>query len=166
MDLLDLIRKQINALPSQSADLSSSKPLVDRVTAALQSFPKYYAEHHSSVKIESEAQLMGALSGFLSSVLSGVQTTTGRIFRTSKPHYVDIVISSANQTIIVELKRGNYVSLVERGVVQLSTYLNAANAKYGILFLYSDMFTEYDVTAWSGDQAGTEIYIVRPAVKP
>ena len=162
MDLLDLIRKQINALPSQSADLSSSKPLVDRVTAALQSFPKYYAEHHSSVKIESEAQLMGALSGFLSSVLSGVQTTTGRIFRTSKP----IVISSANQTIIVELKRGNYVSLVERGVVQLSTYLNAANAKYGILFLYSDMFTEYDVTAWSGDQAGTEIYIVRPAVKP
>jgi hypothetical protein len=148
---------------SQASSLTSSEPLIALVTSALLSFPKYYEESHNSIPIESEAQLMGALAGFLASVLPSAHTSTGRVLHTTKAHYIDMMITAADQSVIVELKRGDSPSLVERGVEQLSVYLAAANAQYGVLFLYSDKSVEYDVTIWKQPLEETEVYVLRPA---
>jgi len=148
---------------SKTANLISSEPLIVQVTTALLNFPKYYKDSRSSVPIESESQLMGALAGFLTSVLPNSETSTGRIIRGPKSLYVDMIIAAGDQRILVELKRGDNPSLVERGVEQLSVYLDAAEANHGVLFLYSEKSVEYDVTILKGPHPGTEIYVLRPA---
>ena len=145
----------------QAANLRSSQPLISRVTSALADFPKYYKQMITDAPIESEAQLMGALAGFLTSVLPEAQTTTGRILRGPKTYYVDIMVTLDDQVILVELKRGDSPSLMERGVAQFFDYLSVANARHGVLFLYSDSSTEYDVTNLKGAAPGTEIHVVR-----
>lgn len=146
----------------QTTTRSSSQPLISQLTAALADFPRYYTQIITSPPIESEAQLLGALSGFLTAAFPHAQTTTGQILRGPKPAYVDIVITSEQQSIFIEIKRGDSSSLEERGVAQLSDYLSSANTKYAVLFLYSDKSTDYGVTVVNGPQPGTEIYLVRP----
>jgi hypothetical protein len=71
------------------------------------------------------------------------------------------MVTGGDQPILIELKRGDSASLRERGIAQLSDYLGAANAKYGILFLYSDKSTEYGVTIVEGTRPGNEIHVIR-----
>ena len=142
---------------------NKSNPLVSRVVESLLQFPKYYKERHTSVPIESEAQLMGALAGFLTSVLSDAHTTTGRVFHATTTHYVDLMVTSDDEVVLVELKRGNSASLVERGLEQLFTYLDAANATHGLLFLYSEKSTDYE--ALKADVVyppNVGVYILKP----
>jgi hypothetical protein len=145
--------------------LSSSKPLVTQLASALANFPKYYKESAGSPPIESESQLMGALAGFLKSVLPHAQISTGRILRGPKSYYIDMIVESDEQMILLELKRGDSRSLVERGVAQLSDYLEAANARNGILFLYSEKTADYEVAIIQGITAKNEIHIIHPAGK-
>ena len=173
--LIDEIAERLNFVAVQkdvaihgtagTATLNASEPFVARVTLALRNFAKYHSTNHPSVPIESEAQLMGALSGFLSSVLPDAQTSTGRIFRAEKPYYIDMVISNGNENIIVELKRGQHRALLEHGVEQVSTYMKIADAKHGVLFLYSGKSTDYDLQIFDGPHPGTEIYVLRPGLE-
>ena len=153
--LVDEIAKKLNYVAAKKdvADqrqAASNKggamqPTIDRAVAALLSFAKHYSTKQSTIPIESEAQLMGALSGFLSSVLPDLETTTGRVFRTDKPHYVDMVVSNQRENVIIELKRGFSASLLNAGLHQVQDYMKAAGSRQGILFLYSDKTTEYSV---------------------
>jgi hypothetical protein len=156
------IQKDASARELGEADSKSSETFVSQVASALANFAKYYKTIAISLPIESEAQLMGALSGFLTGTFPEAQIATGRRIYGSRPFYVDIMISLAEQAVIIELKRGNSPSLEERGVAQLLDYLEIAKAKYGILFLYSDNTATYDVTILEGQFTGAEIHIVRP----
>jgi hypothetical protein len=147
-------------LPIEQQDASQS--LLHRTTSALIEFPKYYKERHSAVPIESEAQLMGALAGFLSSVLANAHTSTGRLLQSSKTHYVDIMISEKEELVLIELKRGDAPSLREKGIDQLWDYLSISNSRQGVLFLYSDKSTDYDFQTLLEDSTGNQIYVVGP----
>jgi hypothetical protein len=146
--------------PTIQCDLT--EPLIIRTVSALIDFPKYYRESLSSVPIESEAQLMGALAAFLTSALPSAQTTTGRIIHGARPLYVDMIVTENNTRVLIEIKRGDAPSLVDRGVEQLLTYLVAAGEKDAILFLYSEKTVDYDVTFTEGPRTGTDVYVVRP----
>ncbi len=94
------VQKDIAAHGGSPANMPvSTKPLIYQVSSALASFPKYYKESSASPSIESEAQLMGALAGFLKSVIPNAQTSTGRILRGEKSYYVDMMVMSDNEQI-------------------------------------------------------------------
>ncbi len=149
---------------SVAIDSDPTEPLVMRVAGALASFPKFYKESPSAVPIESEAQLLGALSGFLASALPNVRITTGRPIKGHKVRYVDILAESNDSRVIIEIKRGDSPSLMDRGVEQLTWCLDAAHGKHGILFLYSPRSIDYGVTALE-PRTGIDIYVVRPNLR-
>jgi len=160
----DAVQKDVAEKHStHTIDPVSPNNLVERVIASLLLFPQYYNAKHASVPIESEAQLMGALAGFLASYLADADTSTGRVFHTeTTTHYVDLMVTLGSQTVLVELKRGDSPSLIDRGLEQLSTYLRAANAKHGLLFLYSDRSTTYQSTRPGGCPPDVDIRVLRP----
>jgi PD-(D/E)XK nuclease superfamily protein len=123
----------------------ASQATIYRVVTALQNFAKYQSTRNSTTPIESEAQLMGALAGFLSSVWPDLEITTGRVFRDDKAYYVDMVISDGKEKIMVELKRGFSSSLLTTGLQQVMRYMRVSKSRQGILFLYSDKTTKYTV---------------------
>lgn len=145
---------------SVAIDADRTEPLIIRLVAALTNFPKFYKDSPSAAPIESEAQLLGALSGFLASSLPNVTITTGRAIKGEKIRYVDILAESNDDSIIIEIKRGDSPSLVERGLEQLISCLEIAKEKYGVLFLYSARSIDYRVTPLKAF-TGLDIYIVR-----
>jgi hypothetical protein len=134
--------------------------LVDRIIGLFQDFARRYAQDTSAVPIETEAQLMGALAGFLSSVAPDIRFSTGRVFvGTQRPYNVDMVIEKDADRVLVELKRGQHRSLLEIGARQLEEYIQAAKAETGILFLYASKALDYEVNSIPGQ---SEILVLRP----
>lgn len=134
--------------------------LIDRVIGIFQNFLKQYSINNSAVPIESEAQLMGALSGFLASVASDLQVTTGRVYRGERTHYIDMEVSKGRENVIIELKRGQHRALTEQGARQLAVYMGAAKTDKGILFLHSGKSTDYSVDKIS--EKNFDIRILHP----
>jgi hypothetical protein len=158
------VKRDVAALASSEIQkLDASVSLFSRVTNALLDFPKYYRARLGSVSIDSEAQLIGAIGGFLASTLPDAETATEARLAANKRFYVDLIVSVPGEGIFVEVKRGDGEVAVERGVEQLSTYLAAAKDKHGVLFLYAGDSTEYDVTHLKGMYPGIEINVLRPA---
>jgi hypothetical protein len=136
--------------------------VLDRAATLFHNFTSHYARQNSSVPIESEAQLMGALSGFLSSVAPDLRVSTGRIVRTSKPNYIDMIVENDEDQVIVELKRGRSDNLVEQGMSQLMSYLSATGTKFGILFMYVAGTTDYVTERFDEPALEIEVRVIRP----
>lgn len=135
---------------------------IDRVVSLFENFAAQHGARSASVPIESEAQLMGALAGFLSSMAPDLHTSTGRIIRTSKPNYIDMIVEGPTEQVIVELKRGQSDNLVEQGKTQLISYLAAAKAKVGILFMYVNDTSDYVTEILDEPALELQIRIIRP----
>lgn len=136
--------------------------VLDRVVTLFDNFVSHYARQNSSVPIESEAQLMGALAGFLSSVAPDLRTSTGRIVRTSKPNYIDMIIENDEEQVIVELKRGRSDNLIGQGMSQLMSYLSATRAKLGVLFMYVAGTTDYVSEILDEPALELQVRVIRP----
>jgi hypothetical protein len=165
----DAVKSEVahhEGLPSPSP----SQSFVSQVIETLLAFPQYYGLLVTSPPIESEAQLLGALSAYLTARLPAARTSTGRIIRAHRNYYVDIMVELGSDVVLIELKRGDSPSLVDRGVSQLLDYLAAekaliaASARYGILFLYSQKSTSYRVDTLKGIHTGAEIHVIRPTL--
>jgi hypothetical protein len=141
----------------------SAEPLIERVLNLFSQFVTFYAEHKSAVPIESEAQLMGALSGFLSTVAPDLNFTTGRIIRKEKHYYLDMIAEYEGEQVIIELKRGKHDGLIRQGLDQLLLYVSAAQASNGILFLYSSDAEKYITETYDDPTQNAKIRIYRPA---
>jgi hypothetical protein len=147
------------------AEHLSTQFLIDRVACLFLEFARYYADNESSVPIESEAQLTGALTGFISSVAPEINPTTGRIARSTRPHYIDMIVEKDKEQVIVELKRGKHDGLIEQGLSQLLTYLSATKAKSALLFLYSADAIDYTIESRDDPALGIKVRIIRPKRK-
>jgi PD-(D/E)XK nuclease superfamily len=149
--------------PETKSEISPKQDLVDKISVLFGDFVHHYAIKNASVPIESEAQLMGALAGFLSTVAPDLMVTTGRIIRASKHHYVDMIIERDGEEVIVELKRGQSENLVDQGLQQLMTYMTAAHTEKGILFMYSSSATDYAVEKREDVEGSIrEVRVIRP----
>jgi hypothetical protein len=152
-----------NISPTKKADdLQADRALIDEVVNLFSEFVQFYAGHKSAVPIESEAQLMGALAGFLSTVAPKLASSTGRIIRKEKPYYVDMIIERDGEQVIVELKRGKHDGLIQQGLDQLLTYVTAAEASNGLLFLYSSDAADYVTESYDDPSQAAKIRIFRP----
>jgi hypothetical protein len=141
---------------------TKGESLIDRVVKIFQEFLRHYATTTASVPVETEAQLMGALAGFISTVAPELAFTTGRVYRDERPIYVDMEIKRGDELVLVELKRGQNRALIEQGVNQLFHYLQIAKAKDGVLFLYSGKAAEYDVDLVKDHHSNKEVSIIHP----
>ena len=170
--LIDQIAEQLSFVAAQKdvkahkatvdAHPASGDRLTDRVIKLFQEFSRHYATTDTAVPVETEAQLMGALAGFLSTVAPDLKFSTGRIHRGERPYYVDMEIERGNELVLVELKRGRHQALVSQGVDQLVHYLHAAKAKEGILFLYTQNATDYAVESFRDHLGnGVNIFVLR-----
>jgi hypothetical protein len=144
------------------AEPTSGQSLGRRVIRLFQEFAKHYTTNETSVRIESEAQLMGALAGFLSTVAPDIKFVTGRVYRKDKPYYVDMEISRGDELLLVELKRGQHRALIDQGLNQLRLYCEVAKAKEGLLFLYSGKATEYIEDEYHYLSSDLKLYVLHP----
>jgi hypothetical protein len=170
--LIDQIAEQLSFSAAQR-DVKAHKGIVvarptigerlsARVIRLFLEFSRRYATTDTAVRVETEAQLMGALAGFLSTVAPDLKFSTGRVYRNERSHYVDMVIKHGDELVLVELKRGQHRALIDQGTNQLIHYLQAAKAKEGVLFLYSDKATEYTTDEFEEAIHGLKVFILRP----
>jgi hypothetical protein len=149
--------------PLAKRTASTSGSLVDRIIEIFQDFLRHYAADDSTVPIETEAQLIGALAGFLSTIAPDLHYSVGRVFRGLRPHHVDMVIENATERILIELKRGEHRRLIDDGIQQLELYIQAAKAASGILFLYSARAIDYKIEIRKIPGGTAQIFVLRPA---
>ena len=154
-------KQEFGSPPIEEA--ASTHNSVDRIASLFESFFQKQRSQNAGVPIETEAQLLGSLAGYLSSVAPDLKYTTGRVIRTpSNTYYVDMIVEDDNGAVIIELKRGKGNSLVERGLDQIRSYLSAANANRGMLFLYSDQSSELAVEKHDEPALDMTIRVLRP----
>lgn len=156
-----LAAKDEVTIKEKEIDANLSDPTINRVVDALKKFARHYSEK-KSIPIESEAQLMGALSGFFSAVLPDLEVTTGRILRTDKSYYTDIIASKGSEELIIELKRNYNHSSLNAGLQQLVNYMRAANTNKSVLFFYSGKSNDYEVDTYDELVPDQTIMVVRP----
>ena len=146
------------------ADSSKQTKFIDKITSAFQAFSRHYSASSPNIPIETETQLIGAISGFLSLSAPDLQITTGRVFRADRPYYTDMVITRGPEVAVVELKRGQHQALVDQGIAQLAEYSVAARAQNAILFLYNTKATDYEVSIPELPPIGVDMRVVRPRI--
>jgi hypothetical protein len=72
-----------------------------------------------------------------------------------------MVVAAGDESVVVELKRGQNRTLFEQGLQQLMSYIEVAHANHGILFLYSEKSTEYETMINNISDGGT-LRVIRP----
>ena len=61
-------------------------------------------------------------------------------YKTETNNRIDLLISKGDEKVIIELKRNLYLSHVDRGLAQLTTYMQSIENSDGVLFFYSPNF--------------------------
>jgi hypothetical protein len=157
----EAVRREIQTQEEPDVSGLTGANLIDRITQLFLNFARHYAATESAIPIESESQLMGALTGFLSTVAPDLQTATGRIFRSPEPRYVDMTIAKAGELVVIEVKRGKNRALLDQGLRQLEIYMDVASTQNGILFLYSHSTTDYIAETYESPMSSKLIQVVR-----
>jgi hypothetical protein len=128
---------------------SGNEGLFETVKTALVGFARL--EH--SIPLKTESQVIGALSGFLSTLLPDLRIEIEKLLSTSGKERADLVLGDGQSNIIVELKRGRPTdATIIAGLSQLSRYMGLAKAIHGVLFFVPEQ---------PGAVVATEIPIAR-----
>lgn len=124
-----------------------SQSLRDQIKDLLILFSKtsgsqFFEENNPYVR---EAEILGALDAFLSRTAPGLKIEIEK--KLKNKFRVDMQISNANETVILELKTSQQASrrLVEQGLEQLTSYLRQAEIKEGILFIMPNRDSELQI---------------------
>lgn len=136
--------------------------LLDRVASLFDEFVTSYWSKSSAQQIETEMQLIGAATGYLSSVAPDLKWTAGHVIRGETTHYIDLLIEDKNDKVIVELKRGKNSALQAQGIQQLRSYLTAASARNGLLFMFTNQARKYATLDASEPVLDMNLRIIRP----
>ena len=120
-----------------------TEKLLDRAIAILQEFARHYASNTAGVRLETEAQLIGAVSGFFSSLTPDTKIETDGAVGSKRTHRFDLALSEGDQRVIIEVKRSKSVHNVGDAIVQLAKLLEQAEVPDGILFLFSASTNNY-----------------------
>jgi hypothetical protein len=73
-----------------------------------------------------------------------------------------MIIQRGTDQAIIELKRGRSDNLTAHGLQQLTSYVSAANASSGVLFMYASGASEYVVENIDNLPPGPAIRVIRP----
>ncbi|HQR31899.1 MAG TPA: GxxExxY protein [Blastocatellia bacterium] len=139
-----------------------SQPLLEQVSSLLEHFALTPLGRISESENVREAEVLGALAGYLASAAPHLEVVSGVGIKgkaSERLMRADLLISSDTDKLIMELKVNQDG---ESGLTQLATYLSVTGIPRGILFQYgapNKGVIEREKVTW--ESAGTDVVIIR-----
>jgi hypothetical protein len=126
------------AEPIQSAT-DPSLSFADKVAEALQKF-RFLPTERTSRELPRETEIIGAVAGYLTASIPGLQATTEIYWPPERPERIDILLTLGDKQLIVDVRRGygHPSTSIQQGISQLSKYIALSSTKEAILYLYTD----------------------------
>lgn len=173
--LLDEISEQLSFLRSRAATESqreliqhrispSDTDLVSGFIRAIQEFSLQY-QPVSASSHETEAQIIGALHGFLVTALPEVQVIPEPQLDPDRPFRADLLVQRGDETIVVEVKRRFFGKDYQSALVQVEHYMTLGNVKNGVLLFLPDKAGELVVEEHIVKGIGGRIIVLKPREK-
>lgn len=106
------------------------------IELATEIFREFSRQHHSDSSIQTEIQLMGALTGFISALVPTLDVTLDYKLSPDSHERGDILLRHDENKVLVELKRTNSLRQLNGGISQLHSYMSLTGIKEAILFMY------------------------------
>jgi len=135
---------------------------VSLMDLAIELFKEFHCQHGPDSGIQTEIQLMGALTGFISSLVPSVESTLDYPLRGDTHERADLMLSTNDDKVVVELKRTYSPRAASDGLLTLQRYMAMAGLTNGILFLYSPTGGEVVAEEQKLPDGTGRIVIVRP----
>ena len=117
---------------TQEFDVAST-PLTDLATKIFREFSR---QHNSDSSIQTEIQLMGALSGFFSAIVPELEVILDYKLSSDSHERCDLFLRYNDNRVLVELKRTNSPRQLKDGIAQLHSYMSLTGIMDAILFMY------------------------------
>jgi hypothetical protein len=139
------------------------EPLVERVAYALLDFAKNQAKNSSSAT-QTESQVVGAVSGYLTAIASkGKVTVDDRLVEGSSKR-ADLAIREGDELVVIEMKLVRSPgSAMTSAIAQLEYYMLLSGTKAGILYLAGRPGSEYEMSTHYVPHDQGVIQIIGPA---
>lgn len=115
-----------------------SRSLTDRVAEALQKF-EFPMGSRIPGEPPRESEVIGALWGYLTSALPGIQIGADTRVAPDAPDRADLMIALGEKRLIVEVKRAHVRGIrLEDSVTQVARYMELSGTKEAILFVFDE----------------------------
>jgi hypothetical protein len=159
------------ATPTEQISLQEqSTPLLELITQRVLSFATTHVDPvgRTNSPAHDYYRLEGALAGYLSADLGQMQGLTVEQNKRFASSEADIVISRANEKVVIELKRksGNVSvrAIAHRAVTQAALYLHQPDVVGAVVLVFSTAQADYDV-APAADALADLIRVITPRVE-
>ena len=172
--LLDQIAERL-AFNKSHAEADANKPALDahpatanaadllsRVTDLLTQFCAAHLPTSSSSGKQTEVQIIGALHGFLASVAPELTVQTEAILDPERRFRADLLITRAEDKVVVELKRQMIRKNYQNALVQVETYLLVSGIKSGVLLFLPNVPSEMEKAVVNVSGAGGRLVVLSP----
>lgn len=135
--------------------------LLEDTTKLFSNFLQSYAPSMSSISLQTETQLLGSLSGYITSVGKDITVQTNHLTKENgRLLEIDMLVSRGDESIVIELKGGHQRK--EPGLRHLEMALMRLGLKSGILLNYTTGICDYAVEDYHLP-GGVELKIISPA---
>jgi hypothetical protein len=154
-------QEETEAVKKQLGEIIASvhEGLLERVRTTLVAF----AGHQHSMSLKTEAQLVGALRGFLVALMPDLIVVAEERLAPDRRERADLVIRDGELNVIVELKRArSSAGSVQTGLSQLANYMSLAKAIHGVLFYVPEEPSQVDVEEVPIPRIGGYALIIKP----
>jgi hypothetical protein len=138
---------------------SGNEGLLDRVRTALVAFA---GRQHSTPR-KTEAQQIGALSGFFATLMPDLIVEADKPLGPDSRAHADLVVGDGEFNVIIELKRAEpSETSVRTGLAQLANYMSLAKAIHGVLFYVSGEPGQVEVEEVPISRVGGYALVMKP----
>lgn len=122
--------------PTPSPEVHS---FLEKVSALIEQFTFQFNDTHAGRTDLREAELVGAIAGFLAVAAPELNVQVEGTLSTEKMARADFLITSGEERLILEVKRGRGVSLqmTEDSTQQVIRYMGSSGINQAILFIYN-----------------------------
>lgn len=142
--LIDQITERISfdqakaAAVEQPAPTPVAQPLIERVSALIERFVELFNRDHATRTDLREVEIVGALTGYLAGAAPELQTEVDSVISPDGSVRADFLITSGEERLIVEVKRGRSVSelLIDTATQQVTRYMGKGDINQAIVFIY------------------------------
>jgi len=156
--VLDQIAEKISFAQSQAESASQreavaakldqleAETLQVRVTALLKEFCANHVPQAPDSTVLTEAQLIGALHGFLASVAPELAVEAESRLSKDRPFRADLVLTRKDERVLIELKRKYHHAAYHNSIAQVEHYMLIGNIRGAVLLFVPMQPAEMDET--------------------
>lgn len=141
---------------------STNGGLQSRVSQILLTFCATPFPYNTGDVIPSEAQVIGAIHGFISSVAPDITVISDVIVDGTSRSRVDFLISLGDERLMVEVKGPRFRGASDNLVVQVAHYMNLGGTKAGIAIVVPKFPQIMHVEEHEIGRAGEKVIVIRP----